>query len=382
VVWATWRGGASRGARQAEYRDWANAIGAPGPEARDDGEAGPGKILDHSSFAIISEATDMRKDLMAHEKTTRAGRRPRGEHGKSAAETRARRRNAPRSDERATRRASAHDSDIDSLQLFFRQAARYPLLTAAEEVEIAKAIERGDLEAKERMINSNLRLVVSNARRYQGQGLTLGDLIQEGVTGLIRASEKFDWRRGFKFSTYATAWIRQAMQRALVNTSKTIRIPVHIEQRQRKLGKAERELTVKLGRDPTEEELAQVAEMELAEVIQLRETQVNVTSLDQPLGDDGEASLGDMFASERPEPVDELAEAERNDAVSGALDELPDAQREVIELRFGLADGEEQSLEAIGKKLGIPGERVHRLEQDALRQLRHGRRLDSHREAA
>jgi RNA polymerase primary sigma factor len=323
----------------------------------------------------------MRKELMAHEKTTRAGRRPRGEHGNSAAETRARR-NAPRSDERATRRASAHDSDIDSLQLFFRQAARYPLLTAAEEVETAKAIERGDLEAKERMINSNLRLVVSNARRYQGQGLTLGDLIQEGVTGLIRASEKFDWRRGFKFSTYATAWIRQAMQRALVNTSKTIRVPVHIEQRQRKLGKAERELTVKLGRDPTEEELAKAAEMELAEVIQLRDSAVNVTSLDLPLGDDGEATLGDMFASERPEPVDELADAERNDAVSGALDQLPEAQREVIELRFGLADGEEKSLDAVGKKLGIPGERVQRLEQDALRQLRHGRQLDSHREAA
>ncbi len=320
---------------------------------------------------------------MAQNKTTRAAARPRGEHGGSAAETRARRRNAPRSDARASRRAGAHDADTDSLQHFFKQAARYPLLTAAEEVELAQRIERGDLEAKERMINSNLRLVVSNARRYQGQGLTLGDLIQEGVTGLIRASEKFDHRRGFKFSTYATSWIRQAMQRSLSNTSKTIRIPVHIEQRQRKLGKAERELRVKLGREPTEDELARETELQVDEVVRLRDVTQAVTSLDQPLGDDdSETSLGDMFASERPGPVEELADAEQVDAVSGALDELPQAQREVIELRFGLTDGEEKSLAAIGKQLGMPGERVYRLEQDALRRLRHGRRLDAHREAA
>jgi RNA polymerase primary sigma factor len=325
----------------------------------------------------------MRKELMAQKNATRPTARPRGEHGKRAAEIRARRRNAPRSDERARRRASAHDAaDTDSLQLLFNQAARYPLLTAADEVELAQRIERGDLEAKERMINSNLRLVVSNARRYQAQGLTLGDLIQEGVTGLIRASEKFDWRRGFKFSTYATAWIRQAMQRALSNTSKTIRIPVHIEQRQRNLGKAERELTVKLGREPTEDELAREAELEVDEVVRLRELTQAVTSLDQPLGDESETSLGDMLASERPGPADELADAEQVDAVSGALDELPDPQREVIELRFGLTEGEEKSLEAIGKQLGMPGERVYRLEQDALRRLRRGRRLDAHREAA
>jgi RNA polymerase primary sigma factor len=324
----------------------------------------------------------MRKDQMAQKKTTRAGRRTRGEHSRSVAESRARRPNAPRGDERATRRAGAHDVDLDSLQLFFKQAARYPLLTAPEEVELAKRIERGDLDAKERMINSNLRLVVSNARRYQGQGLTLGDLIQEGVTGLIRATEKFDWRRGFKFSTYATAWIRQAMQRALANTSRTIRIPVHIEQRQRKLGRAERELTVKLGREPTEEELAKAAELDVADVFQLREVTEAVTSLDQPLGDDGDASLGDMFASERPGPSEEIEDAERIDAVSGALDELPRAEREVIELRFGLADGVEKSVDAIGKELGIPGERVYRLEQEGLRRLKHGRRLDSHREAA
>jgi RNA polymerase primary sigma factor len=200
--------------------------------------------------------------------------------------------------------------------------------------------------------------------------------------GLIRASEKFDWRRGFKFSTYATAWIRQAMQRALANTSKTIRIPVHIEQRQRKLGRAERELTVALGRDPTDDELARAAEMELLDVIELRNAPKAVTSLDSPIDDDNETSLGDMFASERPEPVDEVAEGERVDAVNNALGELSEGEREVIELRFGLADGEEKTLEAIGRQLGMPNQRVHELEQAALRRLRRGERLDALREAA
>jgi RNA polymerase primary sigma factor len=316
---------------------------------------------------------------MPKNKNGTAGRRARGEHRDTLSGSRT----AQRASAHAPARpAGADDTDIDSLQLFFQQAARYPLLTAAEEVELAKRIERGDLEAKERMINSNLRLVVSNARRYQGQGLTLGDLIQEGVTGLIRASEKFDWRRGFKFSTYATAWIRQAMQRALSNTSKTIRIPVHIGQRKWKLNKAERELALKLGREPTEDELAGETGFEVTEVIQLRDLTETVTSLDQPLGDDTEASLGEVFASERPEPAEEIIKAERIDAVSGALEELPQPEREVIELRFGLADREEKSLEAIGRELGLPGERVQHLEQKALRRLRQRRRLDAHREAA
>jgi RNA polymerase primary sigma factor len=319
---------------------------------------------------------------LADEKTTRAARRRRGEHGEAATKSRTRRPAAPASEERAARRAAAHEADLDSLQLFFKQAARYPLLTAAEEVELAQRIERGDLEAKERMINSNLRLVVSNARRYQGQGLTLGDLIQEGVVGLIRATEKFDWRRGFKFSTYATAWIRQAMQRSLSNTSRTIRIPVHIEQRQRKLGRAERELTVKLGREPTEEELAGATEFELADVIELRSAPQAVTSLDQPIGDDEETALGDMFAGESPSPVEEVAEGERAGAVTDAIGELPQPERKVIELRFGLRDGEEKTLEAIGRELGIPGQRVHEIEQAALRRLRRGQRLDAHRAAA
>jgi RNA polymerase primary sigma factor len=231
------------------------------------------------------------------------------------------------------------------------------------------------------MINSNLRLVISNARRYQAYGLPLGDLIQEGIVGLIRAAEKFDWRRGFKFSTYATLWIRQSIQRALANTSRTIRIPVHIEQRQRKLNKAERDLTAELGRAPTDDELASAAKMELAEVIQLREASQVVTSLDTPVGDDEETALGELFASERLGPSEELIEAERVDAVTEALDQLPQPEREVIELRFGLA-GEERTPAATAKELGLSTERVNELEDDALRRLRLGRRLEDLREAA
>jgi RNA polymerase primary sigma factor len=231
------------------------------------------------------------------------------------------------------------------------------------------------------MINSNLRLVVSNARRYQGHGLPLPDLIQEGIVGLIRASEKFDWRRGFKFSTYATLWIRQSIQRALANTSSTIRIPVHVEQRQRKLARAERELTNQLGREPRDDELAKATELELDEMIRLRDTPRAVASLDQPVGEEEETALGELFASERREPSEELVESERLDAVAGALDELPVAERQVIELRFGLA-GEEQTLDATGRELGMSPSRVQELEDDALRRLRLGRRLEPLREAA
>ena len=232
------------------------------------------------------------------------------------------------------------------------------------------------------MINSNLRLVVSNARRYQGHGLSLSDLIQEGVVGLIRASEKFDWRRGFKFSTYATLWIRQAIQRALSNTSKTIRIPVHVEQRQRKLARIEREMTTELGHEPADEELAAAAEMELADVIRLREAAQAVTSLDQPVGDEDGAALGELLPSEQPEPSDELAESERADVVAEALDELPTREREVIELRYGLAEGEEKTPDAVARQLDLTARQVRELEDDALRRLGSGRRLEALRDAA
>jgi RNA polymerase primary sigma factor len=291
---------------------------------------------------------------------------------------------------RERRRARAEEShaghsvsaDSGTLQLFFSQAAKHPLLTAAEEVELAKRIERGDLEAKERMVNSNLRLVIANARKYQNLGLPLTDLIQEGVLGLIRAAEKFDWRRGFKFSTYATLWIRQSMQRALANTSRTIRIPVHIEQRQRKLARTERELAHKLGRDPSEDELAEAAELGLAEVIELRSTPQATASLDKPIDDEGETSLGDLLESDTPEPIEEVAVGERSEVVEQALGDLPAPERQVIELRYGLTGEEEKSRDAIAKELGLSWQRVDKLERDALRHLEQGGQLDALREAA
>src|SRR5688500_15015654 len=182
----------------------------------------------------------------------------------------------------------------DSLQLVLNEAGRYALLTAAEEDELAKKIERGDVEAKNRMINANLRLVVTIAKKYQGHGLSLLDLIQEGVIGLIRAVEKFDWRRGYKFSTYATWWIRQAVQRGVANKSRTIRIPVHIADREQRMNRAERELAVKLGRPPTDEEIAKAAKISLKHVREVREAARAVTSLDKPLGEENDASIGDL----------------------------------------------------------------------------------------
>src|SRR5438034_4774652 len=187
----------------------------------------------------------------------------------------------------------------DALQLFLNEAGRWPLLTAEEEVELAKRIERGDKEAKDRMVNSNLRLVVSIAKRYQGHGLSLLDLIQEGIIGLIRAVEKFDYRKGFKFSTYATWWIRQAVQRGVANKSRTIRIPVHIVEREQKIARAERELVVKLGRQPTDQELAKAAKLPLKQVREVKQAARAVTSLDKPIGEDDSGSYGDVFATDQ-----------------------------------------------------------------------------------
>jgi RNA polymerase primary sigma factor len=271
---------------------------------------------------------------------------------------------------------------VESLELFLRRARLHPLLTAAEEIELAKKIERGDLEAKERMINANLRLVVSQARRYQGHGLPMEDLVQEGMLGLIRAVEKFDWRRGFKFSTYGTLWIRQAIQRGLQNHGRTIRVPVHVSQRQVKVRKIESELSTKLGREPTDEEIAAVAELPLEDVAELRELSRAMTSLDQPVSEDGETALGDLLASDRPEPIEEVAEAERDKRVNEAVGRLPAAERSVIQLRFGLAGGEPRTLRQAGSELGITAERARQLEEQGLRRLARTAELEGLGEAA
>ena len=270
----------------------------------------------------------------------------------------------------------------DALQLFLNEAGRYKLLTAEEEVELAKRIERGDKEAKDLMINSNLRLVVSIAKRYQGHGLSLLDLIQEGIIGLIRAVEKFDYRKGFKFSTYATWWIRQAVQRGVANKSRTIRIPVHIVEREQKIARAERELVAKLGRQPTDQELAKEAKLPLKQVREVKSAARAVTSLDKPIGEDDSGSFGDLFAAEAH--TDEEVEVSlRQETLRKALDELPDRERSVLELRYGLAgDGEPMSLEAIGRQLGITRERVRQIEANALETLSMLREVAGLREAA
>ena len=257
----------------------------------------------------------------------------------------------------------------DSLTLFMNAAGRYELLTAAEEVALAKRIERGDAAAKERMINSNLRLVVSIAKRYQGHGVSLGDLIQEGVIGLNRAVEKFDWRRGFKFSTYATWWIRQACQRAISNQSTTIRIPTHVHERRVKLARARQRLEAAGASSPTVEDLAEASGLEPQHVEEALGAVEASVSLNQPVGSEGDAEYGELFADPAAaDPVEEAADAMRRQAVHRALADLPERERRVLELRFGF-DGEAASLEEIGRELGMSRERVRQVEQRALAAL-------------
>ena len=257
----------------------------------------------------------------------------------------------------------------DSVTLFMNAAGRYELLTAAEEVALAKRIERGDAAAKEHMINANLRLVVSIAKRYQGHGLQLGDLIQEGVIGLNRAVEKFDWRRGYKFSTYATWWIRQACQRAVSNLSTTIRIPTHVHERRVKLARARQRLETASGAPPTAEELAAATGLELKHVEEALGAVEASVSLNQPVGSDDDGEYGDLFADPAAaDPAEEAGDAVRRQAVRRALGSLPERERRVLELRFGF-EGESASLEEIGRELGISRERVRQVERDALAAL-------------
>jgi RNA polymerase primary sigma factor len=263
----------------------------------------------------------------------------------------------------------------DSLQLFLNEAGRYALLTAAEEVELAKLIERGDRHAKDKMINSNLRLVVSIAKKYQGHGLSLLDLIQEGIIGLIRAVEKFDWRRGYKFSTYATWWIRQAVQRGVANKSRTIRIPVHIVEREQKIARAERDLTLKLERTPTDEEVARTAKLSLKHVREVRAAARAVASLDKPLGDEGTA-FGDIVATDKGDVEEEVVVGLSEHLLRAAVAKLPEREQQVIKLRYGLnGDRDPKSLEMIGRELGLTRERVRQIETQALERLAREREI-------
>jgi RNA polymerase primary sigma factor len=266
----------------------------------------------------------------------------------------------------------------DALQLFLNEAGRYKLLTAPEEIELAKRIERGDKAAKDLMVNSNLRLVVSIAKKYQGHGISLLDLIQEGIIGLIRAVEKFDWRRGYKFSTYATWWIRQAVQRGVANKSRTIRIPVHIVEREQKISRAERELTTRFGRPPTNEEVATHAKMSMKHLGEVRAAARTVTSLDKPVGDDGATSFGELFAGKDAEPAEEVQMSLTESAVRRAVETLPDRERRVVKLRYGMdGDPDPKSLEEIGRILGVTRERVRQIESQALGRLAERREIEA-----
>jgi RNA polymerase primary sigma factor len=257
----------------------------------------------------------------------------------------------------------------DSLQLFLADVGRHKLLNAAEEVQLAKQIERGDLIAKRRMIESNLRLVVSIAKGYRGLGVPFLDLIQEGTLGLNRAVEKFDWRRGFKFSTYATWWIRQSVQRAVANHARTNRVPVHVVERQQKLSRAARRLEIELGREATKEELAEATGLPLQHVEEALGAAHASVSLNQTVGADDEGELGDLFADrEAADPFDEAEESLRKQGVRRALDALPERERRILELRFGF-EGEPWTLEAIGHELDLTRERVRQLEGQALSRL-------------
>jgi RNA polymerase primary sigma factor len=275
-------------------------------------------------------------------------------------------------------------STTDALQLFLNEAARYPLLAPEEEIELAKGIERGDMAAKDRMVNSNLRLVVSIARKYQGVGdLCLLDLIQEGVLGLIRAVEKFDWRKGFRFSTYATLWIRQAIQRGLADRGRMIRLPVNVAQRERKIATVERQLAARLGREPTAEEIAEAAELPADQVAELQDVARTVTSLDVPVGDEEDTALGSLLPAGGATPEEEVQIDLAEEVVRRTVEELPDRERDVIKLRFGLnGDREPLPLTQVGQRVGVSAETVREIEKRALAHLGLRRELEALRDAA
>jgi RNA polymerase primary sigma factor len=271
---------------------------------------------------------------------------------------------------------TVQETTTDALQLFLREAGRHPLLNAAQEVELAKRIERGDPDAKQTMIQSNLRLVVSIAKNYRNQGLPFLDLIQEGTLGLIRAVEKFDWRRGYKFSTYATWWIRQAVARALADKARTIRMPVHIVERMQKLNRAERTLWTQLGREPELEEIAEEANLPIQQALEVRAAARASTSLDQPVGDQEDAVFGDFVAGDGPLPEEKVEDSLRSEALAQALGALSQRERHVIVLRYGLADAEPKTLEDIGRRLGLTRERVRQIETEALKRLARLREME------
>jgi RNA polymerase primary sigma factor len=332
----------------------------------------PVDCVDLSEVDSLVQETNLtdEEEQVVHERIEAAGLSIEDDCGKQAAE------------QAGYRNAELAEQTTDALQLFFNEMRKYPLLTKEEEIELAQAVERGDLEAKERLINSNLRLVVSNARRYMRQDLNLLDLIQEGILGLIRASEKFDWRKGYKFSTYATFWIRQAIQRALESKERTIRVPNQVAQRERKVMRVERELATKLGRDPTTEEVAKEAELEPAQVEEIRDLTRVVTSLDRPVGDEDASSLGEFIKDERTGPAEEVHMSLQDRTLRNAVQELPEEERKVIQLRYGINGSEPTPLREASRRLELKPSEVKELEERGLSRLAQAREVEAMREAA
>jgi RNA polymerase primary sigma factor len=264
------------------------------------------------------------------------------------------------------------EPSLDSLRLYLREIGKVPLLTADQEVSLAKRIERGDMAAKTAMTEANLRLVVSIAKGYLGRGLSFLDLIQEGSLGLIRAVEKFDYRKGYKFSTYATWWIRQAVTRAIADKARTIRIPVHMVEKLNKVVHIERQLVQRLGREPNAEEIAEELEITTEEVREiLRMSQLPV-SLEKPIGEEEESALGDFVEDETAEsPFDTAQLSLRREDIEFALGALPERERQVIELRFGLRGGPPRTLEEVGRAFGVTRERIRQIENNTLKKLEH-----------
>jgi RNA polymerase primary sigma factor len=276
-------------------------------------------------------------------------------------------------DKRTRRKASPSlepEGTTDGLQLFLKGIGKVRLLTAQEEVDLSKRIERGSIEAKQRMVESNLRLVVSIAKHYRNQGLPFLDLIQEGTLGLVRATEKFDYRRGFKFSTYATWWIRQAIARSLADKARTIRIPVHVVEKLNRIGRAERKLVTGLGREPTVEEIAEVTGIDPVEVDSIRRSAQAPISLEKPVGDEEQTEFGQLIADERAEsPYERAVEVLTNEALRGALENLSYRERRVIELRYGLGDQQPRTLDEVGRTFNVTRERIRQIEHKSLKKL-------------
>ena len=347
-----------------------NGNGKVDPEATDVeslvARADDDGCVELSDVQAACEERGLEPDQVAalHEALGERGIRVRDDCGRDAART-------------EYRHEELAEATTDALQLFMREAGRYPLLTRAEEVELAQRIEKGDLEAKERLINSNLRLVVANARRYQNQGLPLLDLIQEGVLGLMRAAEKFDWRKGFKFSTYATFWIRQALQRALDNQSRTIRVPTTVAQLERRVSQAERRLEAAFGRPPTDDELIAAAEITPEDLERVRDAARAVTSLDRPVGEDGDgATLGELLPREESGVEEEVELSLRESAVRRALRHLPMRERRVVELRYGMERDEPATTREVARELDISPSLVNRIEKRALERLAAEREME------